>query len=340
MSARTVVITVVLLAIFFRGAPIMAENDLHLFNLPGVPAADGQQWQPRLSLMVQRADAAPNGRAVLYIHGGTFPSESSIFFRFGGRSWADALNDAGFSVWGLDFAGYGRSENYPLMAQDMPPEAEPLGRAPDAAQQIERAVHSIMTETGVSRVSVIAHSWGTMPAGLFAGAHPELVDRLIFFGPIVRRDVLPAVPSLGPWRLITVAEQKQRFTEDVPPGAAPVLLEADFPAWAELYLKADPTSFSRTPPSVKTPTGPIADVMNAWSGEMPYDPAKISTPILIVRGEWDSLCQDTDADWLRQALRAAPEIRDIIIPKATHLMHLERGRHALYTASVEFLRAQ
>jgi alpha-beta hydrolase superfamily lysophospholipase len=55
---------------------------------------------------------------VLYIHGATFPAENSIFFKLGGASWADALNSAGFSVWGLDFAGFGRSESYPEMSAD------------------------------------------------------------------------------------------------------------------------------------------------------------------------------------------------------------------------------
>ena len=44
---------------------------------------------------------------VLYVHGATFPSALSIAHRFDGRSWRDALCEAGFHVWGLDFLGYG-----------------------------------------------------------------------------------------------------------------------------------------------------------------------------------------------------------------------------------------
>jgi hypothetical protein len=40
-------------------------------------------------------------RAVLYVHGGTCPSALSIAHRFDGTSWRDALNAAGFDVWGL-----------------------------------------------------------------------------------------------------------------------------------------------------------------------------------------------------------------------------------------------
>jgi pimeloyl-ACP methyl ester carboxylesterase len=152
---------------------------------------------------------------VLYIHGATFPAENSIFFKLGGASWADALNSAGFPVWGLDFAGFGRTESYPEMSADAPPAGEPLGRVPEAVKQLERAVRAIVAEIGAAKVSIVAHSWGTMAAGRFAGDRPELVDRL-FFGPIVRP--LKGVPPLGAWRFLTVEAQKKRFIENVPQG--------------------------------------------------------------------------------------------------------------------------
>lgn len=315
----------------------MADAHLRSLNLPGTAATADQPWQPRLQLFEQTTERADRKRPVLYIHGGTFSAECSIFFRFDGTSWADALNEAGFAVWGLDFAGFDRSEAYPEMAAGEPAPGETLGRAVDAAGQIERAVRAIIRETGVTKLSMIAHSWGTMAAGRFAGDHPELVDRLVFFGPIVRRDTLKRVPLLAPWRFLTVEEQERRFTEDVPEGESAVLIKADLPAWADLYLKSDRESASRTPPSVKTPNGPIADIMAAWSGTLPYDPGRITAPVLIIRGEWDSLCNDTDVACLRQALTNAIEISDIKIPKATHLMHLESGRAALYAAAVTFL---
>jgi hypothetical protein len=64
------------------------REGLSLF-LRYLPAAN-TEFQPR--------------RAVLYIHGATFPSALSIAHRFDGRSWRDVLNKAGFDVWGLDGA--------------------------------------------------------------------------------------------------------------------------------------------------------------------------------------------------------------------------------------------
>src|SRR5579863_6013289 len=78
-------------------------------------------------------------KAVLYVHGGTFPSALSIAHRFDGRSWRDELCDQGFDVWGLDFLGFGESDRYPEMAE--PAERNGvLGTAEIAGRQVEHAV--------------------------------------------------------------------------------------------------------------------------------------------------------------------------------------------------------
>jgi hypothetical protein len=46
---------------------------------------------------------------------------------------------------------------------------------------------------------------------------------------------------------------------------------------------------------------------------------------------------DEDARWLFDAFTAAPIKRDIKIGRATHLMHLEAMRYALYRESTSFL---
>ena len=67
------------------------------------PRAGLQLFLRRLSPAPARAQRSP----VLYVHGGTFPSALSIAHRFDGKSWRDALCEAGFDVWGFDFHGFG-----------------------------------------------------------------------------------------------------------------------------------------------------------------------------------------------------------------------------------------
>jgi pimeloyl-ACP methyl ester carboxylesterase len=294
---------------------------------------------PGLSLFLRylppTTDAAPANRVVLYVHGGTFSSALSIAHRFDGRSWRDHLCAAGFHVWGLDFHGFGLSDPYPEMAEaaDAHP---PLGRAADCARQLEAAVRFIAERQAVPRISLITHSWGSIVAGAFAGHCPELVDRMVFFGPIARREPAGERQRLPGWRLISLKDQWDRFVADVPAGEAAVLSRRHFDEWGEAYLDSDPESRSRLPAAVKVPSGAFQDIYDAWAGELAYDPAQVQAPVAIIRGEWDSLCRDADGRWLFDAFSASAERRDIKIGRATHLMHLEENRSALYRETESF----
>jgi len=313
-------------------APLLTPDEQH-FRIPSHHAG------MRLFLRYRPATAAAaaDGRVVLYVHGGTFPSALSIAHRIDGRAWRDELCDAGFHVWGLDFHGFGGlSDAWPEM--DAPADRHPpLGRAEDASRQLEQAVRFICTRHGLSKISLVAHSWGTIVSGCLAARCPELVDRLVFFGPIARRASAGERVRLPAWRLISLQDQWERFTADVPPGEQPVLSRRHFEAWGEAYLATDPDSGSREPASVKTPCGAFQDIFDAWAGELAYDPALVRAPVAIIRGEWDGMCTDADARWLFDALHGAAERRDVKLGRGTHLMHLEEGRWGLYRETGMFL---
>ena len=272
---------------------------------------------------------------VLYVHGATFPSALSIAHRFDGRSWRDELCAAGFHVWGFDFHGYGHSDPYPGMSE--PPEGrEPLCRADDASRQLERAARFICQHHATEQISIVAHSWGTIVACRFAARCPELVDRLVLFGAIARRKGT-AAQGYPAWRLVSLQDQWQRFTAEVPPDEPAVLSRRHFAEWGERLLDGDPASRTRTPPGVQTPSGPWFDIGRAWAGDLAYDPALVCAPVAIIRGEWDSMCTDADAAWLFGAFTSSPIRRDVKISRGTHLMHLETSRYALYRETQNFL---
>jgi pimeloyl-ACP methyl ester carboxylesterase len=332
----------------FSVAPRLDPREDH-FHIPG----------PRegLSLFLRFLPAANTEyrprRAVLYVHGATFPSALSIAHRFDGKSfdgksfdgksfdgksWRDALTEAGFDVWGLDFYGFGRSDRYPEMSRPAI-EHPPLCVAADAAQQLAAAVRFILGHQNLEKLSLISHSWGSMPAGRFAGEHPALIDRLVLFAPISRRGPrrYETPPVLPAWRIVTAQDQWNRFIEDVPPHEPPVLSRAHFDEWSKLYLDNDPESRLRDPAGVKTPLGPFSEIIKAWHGQLAYDPSQIRCPVAIIRGEWDGLVGDDDARWLFNAFTHASVKRDIKIGRGTHLMHLEAMRLALWRESIGFL---
>jgi pimeloyl-ACP methyl ester carboxylesterase len=215
----------------------------------------------------------------------------------------------------------------------------PLCRTEDASEQVEAVARFILRWHGVPSLSMISHSWGSMPAARFAGRRPTMIERLVLFGAIARRAPRRyEKPPSGPaWRIVTVEDQWARFVEDVPPDEPPVLARPHFDEWGERYLDSDLESRSREPAGVKIPTGPFTDILHAWHGELAYDPALVQAPVAIIRGEWDGLIGDQDGRWLFDAFTAAPIKRDIKISRGTHLMHLETMRYALYGESLAFL---
>jgi len=146
--------------------------------------------------------------------------------------------------------------------------------------------------------------------------------------------------SFPAWRIVTLQDQWSRFVEDVPAHEPPVLSRVHFDEWGERYLDSDSDSRAREPTGVKTPLGPLSEIVKAWHGQLAYDPARVAAPVAIIRGEWDSLMRDDDARWLFDAFAGSPIKRDIKIGRGTHLMHLEAMRLALWQESLVFLRGE
>lgn len=290
----------------------------------------------RPELFVRR-QAIPGAPAVLYVHGATFPSALAVGFYFGGGSWMDDLNARGFDAWAFDFAGFGASGRYAAMNA---PAARhpPLLRAAEASRQVLDVLALIGQQSGGHAVSLVAHSWGSMPAGLAACERPDRVARLVLFGPIAQRAMAGIeIPEIA-WADVTNEAQLARFVEDVPKGQAPVLERFDL--WAPAYLASDPGAAGRRPPAVRVPAGPAIDNRTAWSGTLAWNPAELACPLSIVRGAWDRTSSEADAAWLSEAARNAPERQVVHLPGGTHLMHLESGRRRLYEAVGDALAAQ
>jgi pimeloyl-ACP methyl ester carboxylesterase len=310
--------------IMLSSAPAVAEEELTLSGPDGSPA------------IALRHEPGP-GPTVLYVHGSTFPSALSIAYRIDGRSWMDDLRERGLDVWAFDFVGYGESD-HPAAMKETGARAVPFGRSAEAADQIERVVQFILKKEDKKRVSLIAHSWGTIPAAVFAIRRPEMVDRLVLFGPVAERQGPPTEPMRSASLLVSAEDQWQGFHSGLPAGQGPLISRSVFDPWASAYLRTDAESGTRTPRAVLVPSGPSADVAEAWTGHLPYDPRAVTSKTLVVRGEWDSVTRDVDAAWLVSKLTAVPGgARDIKLPRGSHRMHLEENRQVLFDAVGKFL---
>src|SRR4026209_1964189 len=113
---------------------------------------------------------------VLLVHGITYSSHE-FDVDFGDYSLVDFLAQHGFSVWLLDIAGYGR-----------PGPGHGLKVDSDyAAEDVAAAVAHIRQSSGADRVHLLGWSWGTMVTARMAARHPEQVESLTLYAPIVER---------------------------------------------------------------------------------------------------------------------------------------------------------
>jgi pimeloyl-ACP methyl ester carboxylesterase len=299
-----------------------------------------------LRLFLRHFPARANGparRAVLYLNGARLPSAVTVSLRLGGRSWRDDLSDRGWDVWALDYLGYGHSDRFPEM--DAAPFANPpLCRAQPASEQVATAIAFILSQSQLSRLSLLAHSWGTNVGAIAAIRHPEQVERMVMFGPITHRDPGAAgpkpMPEVPAWNIMTAEEWIRLLQADVPRGADQPILPPHLDAWTQAFLGCDPKARDRTPQGVQMPWGAMTDVVELWNGGTLYDPSKLMAPTMIVRGEWDGYCSDTDAAWLMRNLRNAPIKQDVKIGHGTHFMFYEESRFELYRQAAAFLEVQ
>lgn len=114
-------------------------------------------------------------RQILLVHGLTYSSHE-FDVNVSDYSLARYLARQGFAVWSLDVAGYGRSQEI----------AD--GFAPDsayAAEDIATAADRILQLSGQKKLDVLGWSWGTVTASLFAARHPDLVNKLVLYAPII-----------------------------------------------------------------------------------------------------------------------------------------------------------
>jgi pimeloyl-ACP methyl ester carboxylesterase len=89
-------------------------------------------------------------RTVLFVHGATYPAETSFDLPVGGASWMDQIARRGFDVYLVDLPGYGKSTRPPEM--DQPAEANgPLVGLDVAVGAVGSAVDFILQRRNVAR---------------------------------------------------------------------------------------------------------------------------------------------------------------------------------------------
>ena len=294
--------------------------------MPAYDVIEIPSHQPALLARVRHTapDHANGALPVLFVHGASFPSGLSFDFRMDGQSWMDWLAARGYDVYALDFPGYGLSDRY---GADAP---SPPGRARDAAADVGSAVDAILRRTGKSKLLLVAHSWGGSVAARYAQDQAGKVAKLVLFAAVTPRaaggTAHAGAPAAAAYEELTPAQRIAAMDGLRPPGERPLLHPDVFRHWGAQWLASD----GRKDGAVRFPAGPGADLAELQHGRSYYDPDRLTMPVLLVRGEWDAWPADGDYRQLLAALRNAPAKRYAVIPRGTHVMHLEAARTQLY----------
>ena len=280
-------------------------------------------------------------KTVLFVHGSTYPAETSFDLPLGGMSWMDYIARDGSDVWLLDLRGYGRSDRPKEM--DEPADAhEPLMRTPDAVEDVASAVSHILKERSIDKLNLIGWSWGTTIMGSYTTTHNDKVAKLVLYAP----QWLRTEPSLtdkggplGAYRVVSVAEAKERWLKGVAADQRDTLIPAGwFEQWAAATFNTDPWARAQEPKKLRAPNGTVADSRDYWAvGKPKYDPADIKVPTLVIHAEWDGDLPSPMAHAVFSRLKNAPWKRFVEIGEGTHTVIMEKNRMQLFREVQLFL---
>src|SRR3989441_11357961 len=172
-----------------------------------VPAMD-----PGISLYVrnkhpQGVEKFPGEKILLYVHGATYPAETSFDLRLSGQSWMDYIARRGYDVYLVDVRGYGRSTRPPEMEQ--PPEQNaPIVRTETAVRDVGAAVDFIRERRGVAKINLMGWSWGTSIMGWYTAQNNAKVAKLVLYAPAWLRSSASLTDTggaLGAYRQVSMA---------------------------------------------------------------------------------------------------------------------------------------
>jgi pimeloyl-ACP methyl ester carboxylesterase len=210
----------------------------------------------------------------LFVHGSSMGSQPTFDLTVPGNpdaSVMDWFRGQGFDTWTLDNEGYGRSDKHRPINNDIS----------NGADDIVVATDYIAKTSGAKSYLVYGISSGALKAALFAQRHPERVERLAL-------DAFVWTGAGSP----TLEHRTKRLPEYLKINRRPIdrafvrsIFERDHPGTAEeATINAFADAILTLDDSV--PTGTYVDMCS----KLPLcDPAKITVPTIVMRGEFDGI---------------------------------------------------
>jgi pimeloyl-ACP methyl ester carboxylesterase len=224
-------------------------------------------------------DPARSIGTILFVHGSSMASQPTFDLQVSGRSDSSAMDwfaRRGFDCWSVDMEGYGRS------TKDRDNNA-PIAQGADDCHAAARYIQKLR---GKRPLLVYGISSGALRAAMFAERHPELVARLALDAMVWTGEGSP-----------TLEQRRKKLPEFLASNRRPIdkafvhsIFSRDHPGTADNKV-IDAFADAITALDDSVPTGTYVDMCS----RLPVvDPARITVPTLIMRGQWDGIASMED----------------------------------------------
>jgi pimeloyl-ACP methyl ester carboxylesterase len=265
---------------------------------------------------------SPEGKAgtVLFVHGSSMASQPTFDLSVPGRpdsSVMDWFAERGYDTWCVDMEGYGRSDKKRNINFDIANGADDLVAASEYILKLRKCgpllIHGI--------------SSGALRAAAFTERHPERVKRLALDAFVWTGEGSP-----------TLAERKKKLPEFQKMNRRPIdkpfvysIFNRDHPGTAEdRVIEAFADHILSLDDSV--PTGTYVDMCS----KLPLvDPAKITVPTIIMRGQWDGIAGFDDLVEFFKRL-PNPDKQFAVMPGISHASFQQKNYKLVYHILLSF----
>jgi pimeloyl-ACP methyl ester carboxylesterase len=228
----------------------------------------------RLFLWEKFVDAPGHKPAVLFVHGSSMASQPTFDLKVAGRADSSVMDwfaRRRFVCWSVDMEGYGRSDKNRDITCDIANGADDLAAATDY----------ISRTRGVQSFLVYGISSGALRAALFAQRHPDRVARLALDAFVWTGEGSP-----------TLEQRRKKLPEFLKAQRRPIdrafvysIFERDHPECADQRV-VDAFADAILALDSSMPNGTYIDMCS----KLPIvDPAAITAPTIIMRGEFDGI---------------------------------------------------
>ncbi len=256
---------------------------------------------------------APAG-TVLFVHGSSMASQPTFDLQVPGRPYSSAMDyfvDQGFETWSVDMRGYGRSDKRPGTQATIA----------DGADDVAAATDYILKTRDCGPFYIYGISSGALRAAAFAERYPERVKRLALDAFVWTGEGSPTLEQrrkkLPDFRAGERRPQNRDFVYSIfnrdHPGTAE---DKVIDAFADAILSLDDSM----------PNGTYIDMCT----RLPLvDPAKITVPTIVMRGQYDGIASFDDLIEFFKKL-PNPDKQFAVMPGISHASFQQKNYMLVY----------